>query len=112
MFKLKERPPVAAIDYVSCLPSTYIETLEQKPDGLAVRAAVFRTIHGCPYVLILKRSETDSLPGRWELPGGEYPDRFPASTTYHQAHGLQVVSILRTRRSEMPLHVNSRKKLV
>ena len=114
MFKLKERPPVAAIDYVSCLPSTYIAAFEEKPDGIAVRAAVFRTIQGCPYLLILKRSETDSLPGRWELPGGEYQTLLIHYLIMHQSssHSVQVVSMMGTRRSERRLHVNSKKRLV
>jgi len=71
MFRLKEKPPVAAMDFVQCVPDTFKAAFDNKPDGLVMRAAVFCTIDDVTYLLLLKRAETDSLPGRWELPGGE-----------------------------------------
>jgi len=70
MYRLKEPPVTRAINYVSCMPATFLAVLEDRPDTLVVRSAVFHVVDGEAHLLLLKRSETDSLPGRWELPGG------------------------------------------
>ena len=71
MFRLKKTQHISATNYATHHLQTFINQLDFKFDVLVTGAAVFRTINDIPYLLILKRSQTDSLPGLWELPGGE-----------------------------------------
>lgn len=70
MFRLKERPPVAAIKIIASPKESFLSALPEKYDMLVVGAAIFQVQNEQSYLLILMRAECDSLPGRWELPGG------------------------------------------
>ncbi|KAF4556387.1 Hypothetical protein D9617_1g082640 [Elsinoe fawcettii] len=74
MFRLTEMPRVKALDYIHSPPVSFKSAQPQRTDMLAVRAAIFRMIKGEPHLLLLQRSESDSLPGCWELPGGGVED--------------------------------------
>lgn len=71
MYRLKDFAGLSAIDYVNHKPQFYVEALSDRPDRLMTSAAVFRTVNDVPHLLLLQRSETDTLPGQWELPGGK-----------------------------------------
>ncbi|KAG8630529.1 hypothetical protein KVT40_002148 [Elsinoe batatas] len=74
MFRLKEMPRVRALDYIHSPPVAFKSAQPAQTDMLAIRAAIFRIIDGKSHLLLLQRSETDSLPGCWELPGGGVED--------------------------------------
>lgn len=72
MFRLKEMPRIRAMDYIHCSAPTFKAAQDSPTDALVVRAAIFQTVNDVPYLLILKRAATDSMPNRWEPPGGTY----------------------------------------
>lgn len=72
MFKLKERPPIPAIKYVASPKESFLSALPERYDLLVVGAAIFYNHDDKSYLLLMKRAETDSLPGKWELPGGQW----------------------------------------
>lgn len=57
--------------YEDCL-ATFNERLSTPLDGLATGAIVFKTYHDDPRprILLVQRASTDSMPNRWEAPGG------------------------------------------
>ncbi|TKX24696.1 NUDIX domain-containing protein 5 [Elsinoe australis] len=74
MFRLKEMPRPLAMDYIQMPASAFRSAQATQTDMLAARAAIFRMIKGTPHLLLVQRSESDSNPGCWELPGGGVED--------------------------------------
>ncbi|KAF2155047.1 hypothetical protein K461DRAFT_276235 [Myriangium duriaei CBS 260.36] len=70
MYRLKEMPPVRAMNFIHAPPQALKDAYPDPTDALCVRAAIFRTMNDDPYLLVLQRASTDSMPNRWELPGG------------------------------------------
>ena len=72
MYRLKERPAIRAMEYITSMPHTLLAAQRVPKDLLGVGAAVFcGDEQGVPRLLLLQRSESDSMPGNWELPGGK-----------------------------------------
>ena len=71
MYRLKERPAIRAMEFITSFPDTLLAAQHTPKDLLGVGAAVFCVDKGEPLLLLLQRSESDSMPGKWELPGGE-----------------------------------------
>ena len=70
MYRLKERPGVKAIEFINGPPFKYLAALTERYEALGVGAAIFSDLDGVSRLLLLQRSESDSLPGKWEFPGG------------------------------------------
>lgn len=54
------------------LLATINSTLSTPLDGIATGAIIFKTYHdeSQPRILLVQRSSTDSMPNKWEIPGG------------------------------------------
>lgn len=68
-------PPTRHLEFIHS-PLHTVKAAQSIPThGVAIRAAIFRTIDENPHLLVLQRASTDSMPNRWEFPGGGVDDQ-------------------------------------